>query len=149
MTEQFACQSYSDDDGILKDCTCGKCGVPDTNYCDSMTPEEREAQSKIEVTYTTSNPPDTEWENEFDAMASELLVGFDSGYSDEIMLSSAPDVSIERLKSFIRNLLTSRDTYWKERVRKEVVGMKVWFMEEDYRDTFPLISKEDVLDNLK
>lgn len=36
-----------------------------------------------------------------------------------------------------------------ERVRNGVEGMKVWFMEEDYHNTFPLISKEDLLDNLK
>jgi len=26
MTEQYLCPSYYDDDGILRDCTCGKCG---------------------------------------------------------------------------------------------------------------------------
>ena len=35
------------------------------------------------------------------------------------------------IKCFIRSLLSSRDTYWKERVRKEVEGMKKDFVPAD------------------
>lgn len=27
MIDQCFCQSYFDDDGVLQDCTCGKCAV--------------------------------------------------------------------------------------------------------------------------
>ena len=76
--------------------------TPETNYCDSMTPEEREAQSKIKVTYTTSNTPDTEWRTH--AQRADYF---------------EPDTLVMTLDN-IDLLLTSRDTYWKERVEEAV-----------------------------
>ena len=57
--------------------------------------------------------PDTEWEKEFDKEFNELLS--EAGYSNG---EETYDVETPRVKAFITQLLTSRDTYWKERVRK-------------------------------
>ena len=53
------------------------------------------------------------------------------------------------LSQAVEEALLSHEEKVMERVRSGVEGMKVWFMEEDYHNTFPLISKEDLLDNLK
>lgn len=44
-----------------------------------------------------------------------------------IVKDSATDnpFTIAKVINFTQNLLSTRDTYWKERVRKEVEGMKV------------------------
>ncbi len=31
MTEQYLCKSYADDDGVVQDCTCGKCNIKSTD----------------------------------------------------------------------------------------------------------------------
>ena len=80
--------------------------TPETNYCDSMTPEQREAQSKIKVTYTTSNTPDTELKKH--AQRADYF---------------EPDTLVMTLDN-IDLLLTYRDTYWKERVKKEVEAIR-------------------------
>jgi len=56
--------------------------------------------------------PDTEWEKEFDERFSDESSVFEGGDPYGSRRKS--------LKAFITHLLTSRDTYWKERVRKEV-----------------------------
>ena len=81
MTEQYKCQSYYDDDGILKDCTCGKCG----------------------------NTPDTEWEKKIQELKSLFI-------ELEISLSIQETAKIALCIREVESLLSSRDTYWKERV---------------------------------
>jgi hypothetical protein len=103
------------------------------------------------------NTPDTEgWEKTFDSMFN---------WADQIkeqeldrwmlMYGFVPD----DLKTFIRLLLTSRDTYWKERVRKEVEFLKCsertkrqygdW-VAETYEDKMLVNAVLDtLLDNLK
>lgn len=128
--------------------------TPETNYCDSMTPEEREAQSKIKVTYTTSNTPDTEKKHQKHCRAS---LGFvcsclpdviDFTVKTEEFTPTTPDTEWEEefwnerideaetlaelfsggdmynlefarsvINPKIQALLTSRDTFWKERVK--------------------------------
>ena len=66
------------------------------------------------------NTPDTEWEKVFDEVFRDTL-GLDEPFNNlYLSLHLKP-----ALKSFITNLLTSRDTYWKERVRK-------WVDENEY-----------------
>ncbi len=117
--------------------------TPETNYCDSMTPEEREAQSKIKVTYTTSNTPDTEVEIEQNAETGEVITAngvrltpgteWTEALQVEVMdgylhlaemrhFAKDPVAHMEemrehwqKLQDFISTLLSSRDTYWKER----------------------------------
>jgi hypothetical protein len=38
--EQCFCKSYYDDDGVLMDCTCGKCGKPDKTECEHICDSE-------------------------------------------------------------------------------------------------------------
>ena len=121
--------------------------TPETNYCDSMTPEEREAQSKIKVTYTTSNTPDTEWRTH--AQRADYF---------------EPNTLVMTLDN-IDLLLTYRDTYWKERVRKEVeairkpereepnemADMKKWEVWDRLTDEDEIYNQalDTLLDNLK
>jgi len=58
--------------------------------------------------------PDTEWEKEFDERFSDESSVFEGGDPYGSRRKS--------LKAFITHLLTSRDTYWKERVREEKLG---------------------------
>ena len=51
------------------------------------------------------NTPDTEWE---------------SGFDDRYKVDIGSQFLKSDIKLFIQSLLISRDTYWKERVRKEV-----------------------------
>ncbi len=53
------------------------------------------------------NTPDTEWQRKF------LNAGTEKGLGDLSMMIGV-----------VSEILTSRDTYWKERVRKEVEGMR-------------------------
>lgn len=68
--------------------------------------------------------PDTEWEREFDSRFNEVGCCDHDHHGDV-----CSEQSVASLKSFISNLLTKereeRDTYWKERVRKEVEGMDI------------------------
>lgn len=53
--------------------------------------------------------PDTDWESGYDAMVEDARL-----YSD------FPDPLAEHIKKYVRKERSSRDTYWKERVRKAV-----------------------------
>ena len=60
------------------------------------------------------NTPDIEWEKGWKFKLQEMVAEYQHG-----RLALSCDVL-----EFVESLLTSRDTYWKERVRKEVEGMK-------------------------
>ncbi len=68
------------------------------------------------------NTPDTEWES-IEKIAEEV---FKKIQKNDIDVENGLEHSFARetLKHVIKEALSSRDTYWKERVRKEVEGMK-------------------------
>ena len=111
MTEQYQCQSYSDDDRNVQDCTCGKC---------------------VET-------PDTEWEKEirFNPRAmgkkilSDKMIVEEVRKGDNYVVWKSPKTTVHIIPdSKLREMLTSRDTYLKERVRERIlsnaypIGMK-------------------------
>ena len=177
MTEQYKCQSYYDDDSILKDCTCGKCGnTPDTEW-EKKIQELKSLFIELEISLSIQETAkialcirevesllssrDTYWEWEVEKAKKEqrerdaYLIRTSGWHTAEKLARKIfggkqvnwyTDKQMEGAREQVRE---ERDTHWKERVQKEVEGMKVWFMEEDYCNTFPLISKEDLLDNLK
>lgn len=64
------------------------------------------------------NTPDTEWESvlkEFDDLYPPVTIGYDGNETDFFRR--------EKMREFIIQVISSRDTYWKERVRKEVEDM--------------------------
>ena len=87
------------------------------------------------------NTPDTEWEKEF----YKIL--------DEICGTSEWLITKEKRKGFCKRMgkaLSSRDTYWKERVRKEINEISRHWIEEATRnpDNFEVRIKLDALDTL-
>lgn len=92
--------------------------------------------------------PDTEWEKLKKEFIEELKLGKRGHFFRE-----NPDGSVYILAyagEFIDKLFSSRDTYWKERVRKEVEGMKGIYDENGLQTQW--IQKAELLqklDNLK
>ena len=95
------------------------------------------------------NTPDTEWEKEINAHSA-----FPYKFPQDIDLV----IRTETVKQIVTTLLTSRDTYWKERVRKEVEGMRRKFVTqpETYKGSDANVWREGyndaldtLLDNLK
>ena len=70
------------------------------------------------------NTPDTEWEKE---LRKEIQMFFYNAEHPEVYSSYEVAMFERKVEGIVRifqNTLTSRDTYWKERVRKEVEGMR-------------------------
>ena len=87
--------------------------------------------------------PDEEWEKEFNKMR--------KGSGQFI-------VPTDVVKQFIQSLLTSRDNYWKERLKKEVEGMPSVFHADNIPDSIqpgdiipgkPYICRNTLLAKLK
>ena len=109
------------------------------------------------------NTPDTEWEKSIQILDVKLEGLFNDAVrqclrfvrkeqTEEEMKSELKSLNSEGLEH-IRRALSSRDTYWKERVRKEVEGLQERFGDWDNGDeNEPLLLKCEVLgilDNLK
>ena len=96
MTDQYKCPSYYDDDNILRDCTCGKCG--------ETTPQDWREEAVDEIVD----------EHPWIYRLEEALVNEDKYHYCEV---DATDLKFT-IKHYrrLQNLLTSRDTYWKEMV---------------------------------
>lgn len=60
-----------------------------------------------------NNTPDTEWEKEFDEKFNKAFCCDHDHYGEECGKEFAT-----KCKSFIKKTLTSRDTYWKEEMKK-------------------------------
>ena len=100
------------------------------------------------------NTPDTEWEKEkeeFNKMWNEGKFHWNENQNTEINPQRIWNV-------FIQPVLSSRDTYWKERVRKEIESMPSVFHADAIPDTIQpgdiipgkqYICKDTLLDNLK
>ena len=84
------------------------------------------------------NTPDTEWEKEFDE-------GWARNNPEHPRIAKR-----EAVKSFIKETLSSRDTYWKERVRKNVLKYSNQkFLEGNIVDPLELYEAITNEDNLK
>ena len=81
------------------------------------------------------NTPDTEWEKEFDEKFNKAFCCDHDHYGEECGKEFAT-----KCKSFIKKTLTSRDTYWKERV---------WtFLQDSRGKSFSKEKFMEALDNL-
>lgn len=94
------------------------------------------------------NTLDTEWEEEFEHLScSNLLREKDPIYGEENRRAK------QQLKTFITTLLTSRDKYWKERVRKAyeqaVQDCRNCYSPDDLAHDWDDKMKALVIDNLK
>lgn len=78
-----------------------------------------------------SDTPDTEWEN----FISMYPISKIEGLSHEC----AVDV-IANLKSDVKNLLTSRDNYWKERVDRVLIAMS-WREENETSEAIRVLAE--------
>ena len=79
------------------------------------------------------NTPDMEWEKEFDGRMTSLsrYGGFYHGNKSGVEL-----YDFNNIKAFIKELLSSRDTYWKERTAESVIDgykLAVKHLEEAYQ----------------
>lgn len=94
---------------------------------------------------THRNTPDTEWDENTQHAYDSILFNHNPIEADKQFG--------QMLESVLNNLLTSRDTHWKEMVRKEVAGLQERFGDWDNGDeNEPLLLKCEVLgilDNLK
>ncbi len=106
------------------------------------------------------NTPDTEWEKMVETMIVESDICTHKGLhsngmcTGKIHLASGTYLELKKTLAIgIEKLCTSRDTYWKERVRKEVEELQERFGDWDNGDeNEPLLLKCEVLgilDNLK
>lgn len=108
-TEQCFCQSHYDNNNDLQDCTCGKCGKPDSNS----------------------------WEDEFDNLDifsapvpdkyNHKVRGYDDGLQTFV-------VDISEAKDFIRQALHSQKKLLIEEIPKRKMHSKGCprFMDDDY-----------------
>ena len=84
--------------------------TPDTE-CEGCT--HNKEYPNDDVTHTCSYSPDTEWEKEVHTFVNEVAIQLKP--SNDTM--NAVRLIRKDLPDFIRYMRTSRDTYWKERVR--------------------------------
>lgn len=110
-----------------RDCPCHQETQPEANYVDSRTPEEREADSKIEVTLTTTSAWPKAEKNDPEGFA-KALEDFgnavseankaqpEEGWEEELQEywnSEAPDDSgYFNIRSLIKDLLTQERAKW-------------------------------------
>ena len=109
-----------------------ECGCTRTKYC------EKHFNESVHKSHPT---PDTEWKDELDTLLTD----------SELPIKELEYRTLRgNLETLISSLLSSRDTYWKERVRKEVEGMPNATRDECYNEK--VICADDLLqalDNLK
>ena len=91
-------------------------------------------------THLLKTTPDTEWTDAVEDIVRRIET-LETDYSDGSYVSTS---DAKKIGNDIQNLLTSRDTYWKERVRKEVEIAKKWMTNSNERFYY-----EKELDNLK
>jgi hypothetical protein len=106
--------------------------TPEEEYQERMgSPEMEYLQHQTD--FPEQHTPDTEWESNYDAMVEDARI-----YSD------FPDILAEHIKGYVRKEISSRDTYWKERVDRAFVILDTNIQElvtyEERR-----VSKESVL----
>ena len=65
------------------------------------------------------NTPDTEWREDFRNKILDIETAIRLTYNEK-----DSDAMVAKMTDYIATLLSSRDTYWKERVRKIAEGMK-------------------------
>lgn len=132
MTEQYQCQSYSDDNHVVQDCTCGKCGnTPDTEFdsdkevvgSDCLCVLESKKHNP-ECEYAT---PDAEWERTRREVEIELRTNY-------VVLTK------EQLAKHDVDLLTSRDNYWRERVDRVLIAMS-WREENETSEAIRVLAE--------
>lgn len=132
MTEQYQCQSYSDDDRNVQDCTCGKCG----NASDTE-------MGKAELAVF------------WDEIAQHLPKSIErSALGDEKIF----DAFATAYPNMRQHLITSRDTYWKEKIEElelSCVDDRLLGKTDDYLDGYNTSTerwreqRDALLDNLK
>ena len=88
--------------------------------------------------------PDTEWEKEFEAEFMEY-----AAENENTLIDS--DTDGKRVKQFIRPLLTSRDTHWKEREKEVLKSIIRVAKDPDAVDRIASLRLRELLDldNLK
>ena len=139
MTEQYACPSYYDDNGLLQDCTCGKCAEPILKDVEGIKECIREANAEQREESARLNTPDTELEDNIKSALSsnpalrdkllaliptkDIEVTPDTEWSAESKIYDAfymrdMDALTNAVIELKTRLQTSRDTYWKEQLQK-------------------------------
>ncbi len=98
-------------EGILV--TEERLGIPDTE----VEIEQNTETGKVLTANGVNLTPDTEWTEDVQHAYDSILFNHNPIEADKQFG--------KMLESVLNNLLTSRDTYWKERVRKDVEGMKM------------------------
>lgn len=91
--------------------------------------EDTSNTRKVHVNTLPVNTPDTEWREELEGrlfayLGAMNMLGVMEGKTTDGTIVQR-DKAVDDILQIVQSLLTSRDTYWKERVRKEVEGMDI------------------------
>lgn len=89
-----------------------------------------------------ANTPDTEWTDAVEDIVRKIET-LETDYSDGSYVSTS---DAKKIGNDIQNLLTSRDTYWKERVGKEVERIEGTPLPDSYSESPDVISKKEVME---
>lgn len=86
--------------------------------------EDTSNTRKVHVNTLPVNTPDTEWREELEGrlfayLGAMNMLGVMEGKTTDGTIVQR-DKAVDDILQIVQSLLTSRDTYWKERVRKEI-----------------------------